>query len=234
MLLLLLFLLLLVLVIFFLVSIIKMNLKAKKIAKRESIEVMKGEEFEELVANTISSIFPEGKILRNIIIPNGRNGGTTEIDILLLTVKGFFCIECKNYNGFISKKKGKDNNGKMWQISYGKNYKKEFYSPVEQNARHVQCLKAKNMFPKQYFQSLVLFSDSTKLSDQIASIANVMYLKEAVSFLNEAKKAPHSEEDETEAIVNSIYSYLKTYEKADRTAHIEYVNKVKESMQGAV
>lgn len=216
----------------FLISIIRMNNSARKFSEKESIQVIKGEEFEELVATQVQSIFPDGKILRNIIIPNGRIGGSTEIDILLLTTRGFFCIECKNYNGYISKPKNEKNkNGKTWQISYGKNYKKDFYSPVEQNARHIQCLKSKNMFPKQYFQSLVLFSDNTKFAKDIASIVNVMHLDETLTFLREVKKSPMSIEDETDAIVNSIYTYLKTYEKADRSAHIDYVNKVREAVQ---
>lgn len=214
----------------FLVAIVRTNNDAKKFRERENIQVIKGEEFEELVATHIRRIFPEGKILRNIIIPNGKSGGTTEIDILALTTRGFFCVECKNYNGFISIPK--DEKGKKkWQIHYNKNCKKKFYSPVEQNVRHIQCLKSKNMFPKQYFQSLILFGDGTKLSPEIASIANVMHLDDVVKFLTDVKNAPHSEEDETDAIVNSIYTYLKSYEGADKTAHIDYVNKVKESIQ---
>lgn len=43
---------------------------------------------------------PENQIFRNVYIPT-RNGKTSEIDLLVVSKKGLFVFECKNYGGNI-------------------------------------------------------------------------------------------------------------------------------------
>lgn len=78
---------------------------------------------------------PENQILRNVYIPT-KNGKTSEIDIILVSKKGLFVIECKNYAGNIYG----DAKRKNWLQYVGKK-KSYFYSPLLQNKTHCENLR---------------------------------------------------------------------------------------------
>jgi hypothetical protein len=84
---------------------------------------------------------PENQILRNVYIPT-ENGKTSEIDILLVSKKGLFVIECKNYTGNIYG----DAKRKNW-LQYAGRKKSYFYNPLRQNRTHCENLKK---FLKEY------------------------------------------------------------------------------------
>ena len=78
---------------------------------------------------------PENQILRNVYIPNGK-GGTSEIDLLVISKKGIFVFEVKNYGGKIYG----DMKRQKW-IQYLGGKKKYFYNPFRQNKTHCENLK---------------------------------------------------------------------------------------------
>ena len=78
---------------------------------------------------------PESQIFRNLYIPK-PNGETSEIDILVLSKKGIFVFECKNYNGNIYG----DGRRRKW-IQYLGQTKSYFLNPFLQNDGHIQSLK---------------------------------------------------------------------------------------------
>ena len=197
---------------------LKEEKKAKKLKRYSSCEEKKGIEFERDIINEIKKSQPKAKILTNIIIPNGVKGGTTEIDVLVLTEKGFYCLECKNYSGLVV---GKPED-KKWTIFYNKDYKKTFYSPIEQNKRHIMCLR--KMFPKFYFHNIVVFSNTTKLSDVLWKNKDVMTFNGFKWFIS--KGLSNKKSIETESVVESVYDYLKKFENKGRDTHIEYVKRV--------
>ena len=201
---------------------IRNNMQSKSIQKIVTEEKNKGIEFEEEVAKYLEG--KPVKVLRNLIIPNGKKG-TTEIDLVVLSTKGFYVLECKNYSGYVIG--GEDEHN--WTISYKyKNYKKNisFYNPLKQNSGHVTALR--KMFPKYYFQSVVLFSDNTGLSNNLFKRKDVMQLKGFKWFMENAFSK--RKETETEAVVESIYDYLKAYENKGREAHIAYVKSFKNNI----
>lgn len=111
----------------------------------------------------------KGKQLRNIYVPK-KNGGTTEIDLLYITVKGIFVIENKNYIGYIF---GNEKNqfwtktlfaGKDW-LGRKKVKKYKFYNPLWQNRIHIRYLKQYLGEPDLPCFSLVVFSDECALKD---------------------------------------------------------------------
>ena len=78
---------------------------------------------------------PENQILRNVYIPT-TDGKTSEIDILVVSKKGIFVFECKNYAGNIYG----DAKRNKW-IQYLGKKKSYFYNPFLQNRTHVKHLK---------------------------------------------------------------------------------------------
>lgn len=97
----------------------------------------------------------EKYILKGVYLPTNR-GEWTEIDLVVITAKGIFALECKNYGGTV---KGQEKD-KNWVQSFPNGENHSFYSPIMQNWGHIAALKSflKNRDPKRY-QSLILFAD---------------------------------------------------------------------------
>ena len=92
-----------------------------------------GESLTELLINSQIDIYK--KVIRDIRIPT-ENGKTTQIDNLLITTKGIFVIENKNWNAVIKN----DINGYWYEIANGKRYD-SYKNPIEQNRYHIENLK---------------------------------------------------------------------------------------------
>lgn len=75
------------------------------------------------------------KVLSNVTI-RFSNGGTSQIDHVVVSPYGIFVIEAKNYGGMITINEGTS----YWTQSFGrKSY--EFYSPIQQNKSHLAALR---------------------------------------------------------------------------------------------
>lgn len=80
------------------------------------------------------------RFLFNLYIPKGENG-TTEIDMLMLSAKGLFVFESKNYSGWIF---GSERQPKWYQTlphGRGRSRKEAFYNPIMQNHTHIRHLQ---------------------------------------------------------------------------------------------
>ncbi len=125
-----------------------------------------GKQGEDATLRQLEMVGGYKRILRNLYVPlpDGRN--TTEIDGVMLHVKGVFVLENKNYAGKIYG----DEEGYQWvqvQKRGRKKWKNYFYNPVLQNQTHIRHLKnfllhASGEQPPPCF-SLITFNDSAKL-----------------------------------------------------------------------
>ncbi len=86
------------------------------------------------------------RFLFNVYIPkrdaDANSGGTSEIDLLMISKRGLFVFESKNYSGWIFG----DADAQSWcQIlprGRSKSSKEKFYNPIKQNASHIRHLRA--------------------------------------------------------------------------------------------
>ena len=103
------------------------------------------------------------KFLFNLIIPKDNNK-TTEIDVLLLSPKGIFVIESKNFSGWIFGDEKQENWTQTFKNSQNIVKKEKFYNPIFQNRMHIKCLKniIGNKFP---IYSIIAFSDKCTFKD---------------------------------------------------------------------
>lgn len=126
------------------------------------------------------------RILRNLYVPYGKEGKTTEIDSVMLRKSGIFVFESKNYTGWIF---GNSRN-KYWTESfYSQRYqeveKHSFYNPIMQNRTHISVLRkflnepSIPMFNIVVFSNLCTFKDVTVLDD--AYVIKMRDVNEAVS-----------------------------------------------------
>lgn len=113
-----------------------------------------------------------GKLLSNIYVSK-INGGTTEIDLLLIHPKGLFVFESKNYRGWIFGNEAHQN----WTQTlprgwHGDVHKERFYNPILQNASHIKHLmyRIEKNIP---VWSVIVFSDECELKDITINSKNV-------------------------------------------------------------
>lgn len=203
---------------FIALSYFKAEKKTSELKKYISDEVIKGVELEEKIKNLAET---KGfKVLSNIIIPN-LTGKTTEIDVVILSKKGFYVIEAKNYFGFIAGNK----TWKKWVVTYNKEkgIKRTFLNPINQNLKHIYALR--KMFPRYRFENLIVFGEHAPLSKELYQTPNVKTYKRFEHFLKNT--LPKKDDVLTDEEVQSVYNFLSKYKDGDREAHIEFVNSLK-------
>ena len=111
------------------------------------------------------------KFLFNIYIPK-TDETTTEIDVLMISKKGLFVFESKNYSGWIF---GKDNQRFWYQTlpsGRGRSYKEKFYNPVFQNNTHIKYLK-RNLGDGIPMYSIITFSERCVFKSVIINNKNI-------------------------------------------------------------
>lgn len=114
-------------------------------------------------------------ILDNVIIKT-KNGLTTQIDHIVLSIYGIFIIETKNYKGWIF---GNDKIDKWTQVIYNNKY--YFNNPVKQNLGHVYSLKhLLSEYNQTIFYPIIVFTNNAILKD-ITSDIPVIYESELIN-----------------------------------------------------
>jgi hypothetical protein len=168
-----------------------------------------------------------GKFLFNVFIPT-KNNRTTEIDVLLISSKGLFIFECKNYSGWIFGHEAQSNWTQTLPKGRGNCHKEYFYNPIMQNASHIRHLK--NIVGKNApMRSIIVFSNRCVLK-------NITIKSNDISVINHYSLEPLvaqlcnqiQTELYTEAEINDIYSKLYPYTQRGYEAkeqHIESIRK---------
>lgn len=109
------------------------------------------------------------------------NGLSAQIDYLIVTKGKAFLVECKNLYGNIEI----NNNGDFIRtMKYGAHFEKEgIYSPITQNLRHLELLKAiRRDQPLNFLQKLIFERSFSELYCPVVVLANpqtVLYAKYA-------------------------------------------------------
>lgn len=132
---------------------------------------------EAAVRNVIVSNFlpPHYHLLNDVTIP--FQDGTTQIDHILISTKGIFVIETKNYSGWIFG----DENSKQWMqtLYYVRN---RFQNPIHQNFLHVKAIQQLlDFLPKEQIHSVVVFTGKGEFKKSMPK--GVVYLSQLVEFL---------------------------------------------------
>ena len=127
----------------------------------------KGLAFEQQITEMVTEKLKGAFVINNCILNKKNKEGndiywngtiaSKEFDIIILSKKGLFVIEAKNYaQAFISG----NLNDKTWLTSYSKSKIFQVYSPMKQVTEGVLTLK--RYLPDFNFKKLVVFPDSTK------------------------------------------------------------------------
>lgn len=107
---------------------------------------------EQTVSSVLFQLPPYYKTFNNVLLKTG--GGTTQIDHVVVSPFGIFCIETKSHKGLIFG----DMTSRNWtQVLYKRPYYK-FYSPFLQNNGHIKNLCKTLNLDDYYFSNIICFS----------------------------------------------------------------------------
>lgn len=165
----------------------------------------------------------ENKILTNIYLPK-EDGSTTEIDLIMLSSKGIYVFESKNYSGWIFG----DDKSKNWTQTLKGGKKNKFYNPVWQNKAHISALKkVLNEVDSNYFYSYIVFSERCELKKVSVSAQNVGVVKR--EHLLSSIKKDIGEKPEVLSLdqIRILYELLKTHTLADDSLKEQHINNIK-------
>ena len=96
--------------------------------------------------------------LNNITLPLA-NGGSTQIDHVIVSVYGIFVIETKNYKGWIF---GSETQ-RQWTQAFANGKKFKFQNPLRQNYLHIKTLSDLLGLELSYFHSMIAFIGECEL-----------------------------------------------------------------------
>lgn len=112
-------------------------------------------------------------LMTNLYIPKA-DGKTTELDLIMLTQKGIFVFESKNYSGWIF---GNEKDYK-WTQTFQGGKKFQFYNPIKQNRGHIDALKEVSGLPnEECYISYIVFGPESTLKDITVVSKNVEVMK---------------------------------------------------------
>ena len=172
-----------------------------------------------------------------------HNGLSAQIDYLVITKRHIYVIECKNLYGNIEI----DNKGNFIRsFSYGKKTVKEgIYSPITQNNRHLELIRAIRMeektniitkalfekgFEKNYRSIVVLANPKTVLNDKYAKkeikslVIRADQLVEYIKSMDKKDDTENMSEKQMEALANFFMD-------KNQNNPVDYISKYREMLK---
>lgn len=160
------------------------------------------------------------KILNDLMLPSRGNTATTQIDHIVVSNHGIFCIETKAYKGWIF---GSANQEQWKQVIF--RYKGNIYNPLRQNYAHTKAIEdilgARRL--KKPIVSLVAFTDADML--KISGTDCVGYARDIVRKI-ESYITPVYSNVERDEIYNMLIT-ANIVDKETRKLHNRDVREIK-------
>ncbi|MBK5252999.1 MAG: NERD domain-containing protein [Peptostreptococcaceae bacterium] len=167
------------------------------------------------------------KLLTNIYLPT-KDGGMTEVDLVMISKKGIFVFESKNYSGWIYG----DDRHKTWTQTFKNGKKEKFFNPIWQNNGHITNIKrALNIEDDELFKSYIVFSQrctlkkiSNKSKDTFVGYRGGM-IKGIYRKLNKMPDLITIEE------VKKIYKQLDRYTNVSNDIKLKHIQGIKTKIE---
>lgn len=183
---------------------------------------LKGYIGEQRIRKLLESFGDDDKVFNDLYVPK-KNGEMTQIDHVLLSPKGIFVIETKNYTGWIF---GDENQRNWTQTIYNK--KSRFYNPVKQNNTHIKALQNYlNMDVPLY--SIIVFSNTAtfKFKEPFhqAHVIQTKHLKRTIKQYT-AQEISSGQISEISQLLHALIPETKQKKKEIKKQHLEYVKEI--------
>lgn len=155
-----------------------------------------------------------GKILMNLNIPT-ENGGTTEIDLLLIHETGIYVFEIKHYKGTIYG----DDKGAIWTQYFRTVKNNTFKNPILQNEYHIKAIK--RLFPNIPVKSVIVFTSCecdvrVQNSNDNIDICELHNLNRNIAYRFKSNQLRYYIEE-----IDTIFDELSKYSQMQETVEFE-------------
>lgn len=184
-------------------------------AARKSIP--DSERFELTVVDAVTDIVKDEPhhVMQNVTL-GLKNGGSSQIDVLLFSKYGIFVIEAKAFRGLISG----DIKEAKWKQSQLFGEDREFRNPIRQNRSHLYALVECIGIPMHHMHSLVIFGEYSRFETQISE--DVIKLDQLKDFIRSKEPNILTEQQLAHLIGKTELARLPQCQETD-DKHIEYV-----------
>lgn len=148
---------------------------------------------------------------------------TTQIDHIVISCYGIFCIETKGYKGKIY---GKEFSNQWTQYLYGKKY--YFMNPILQNYAHIKSLEAilSPYYPNMVYHSIIAFSGEANLDSieiENAKVCKIAYVSDVIKSLSTEEILSFDEVSNIEKII------MKNRSMQSDFSHTRDIKKIKKA-----
>lgn len=153
------------------------------------------------------------QVYHNVTLPT--EDGSTQIDHIVVSPSGIFCIETKNMRGWIY---GSEKQATWTQVIYRK--KTSFQNPLRQNYKHTEILRTLLELPPDSVHSVVVFvGESTFKSDMPP---NVTYCRGCTDYILRFSQ-PLFDEAQLQHIHQSIQSGRLEPTRQTHRLHVQHL-----------
>lgn len=198
-----------------------------KLKNLPTLNEMQGDFGEQLTKLVTHVDIPEVLVLRDILI-DGYGENTSQIDLLLIGVKGIYVVEVKLYPDARIYGDGKK---KQWYYyKGGKKY--DIYSPIMQNRNHIKYLKEflKDFGDVPCFSIVAMLCKDFKVNNindnpnnpDTVILSGLLSLRKGIELIAKGK-----EEILTEEQKEAIYHYIKEHQYEGKEKRFEHKEKIK-------
>lgn len=185
---------------------------------KKKLPEIKGRIGEKYVRKGLIKHLDEAKhtVINDITLPL-EDGGTTQIDHIVVSSFGVFVIETKNMSGWIF---GSEHQAKWTQTIHRSKY--PFQNPIRQNYKHTKTLAHLLNMPHERFHSVVVFTSNAELKTKMPN--NVGHLKEMMVYIKSFNEEVFDNNTKLEVI--KLVQSIKL--KQGRKTNIQHVKYLKE------
>jgi len=171
---------------------------------------------ERIVVDALTDIVKDEHhhIMQNLTLPL-ENGGSSQIDVVLVSRRGVFVIEVKAFRGIITG----NAEDEYWTQSRGFDIR-EFKNPLRQNHSHLLALKECIGIPMEIMHSLVIFGREGRFKAPISD--NVIHLDKLRDIIQNEAPNKLNERELIDLIGKTELLRLPQCMETDNK-HVEYV-----------
>lgn len=158
----------------------------------------------------------EYKVIDNVMLPSNGRTTNTQIDHIVVSNFGIFCVETKNISGWIF---GNAYHQKWTQVLYRSKY--SFLNPIHQNYAHVKAIEAllfQNKITAHVFP-FVAFPGATKL--QVSGTHSVGHAKDVVQMITNHNVQLYSDSER-----DTIFDLLQRTNIKDKKIRNQHIRQV--------
>lgn len=178
---------------------------------------VKGKIGEAIVSGRLRKNLPENEyvVIDDVYLP--IEGGTTQIDHLVVSKYGVFVVETKNYSGWIFA----DGKSKVWtQVSFKK--KHTLQNPIRQNYLHVCTIADLLGVPKEILVGVVAFTGDCEFKTPMPE--GVVYSRRLAKYIREFDR-PILKDKEVAEIIEAIKEWQASVSPQERKQHVANLKK---------